>query len=199
VELKKITVSDSQINEAGVKAETTSRVYNLDAPVIADVDRLVTSTNMVNDEYTIDGDQPDISRNITVTVTAGDTADTMGKITVVGTNYNDESISEEIIPVADSTVAGSKAFKSVTTITGSGWTIDGSEETNDTVTIGIGDKIGLPLALEDISEVMVAILGNTITTPNAAIGDPITLEETIIDLSSGTYNGTKEIVVFIVD
>ena len=62
-------------------------MVDLGTPVVADVDRIVTSTDMKVGAYTIAA-QPDVPRNITVTRTAGDTADTGGTITVVCTNVD---------------------------------------------------------------------------------------------------------------
>ncbi len=194
-----LTATATQLNEAGSKASSACRLYNLGAPALASVNSLVTSTNMIVGEYTIDGSQPDVPRNVTVSATAGDTADTMGTITFVGTNYADEAITEEITPIAGSTVAGTKAFKTITTITGAGWVIDGSESTNDTVIIGVGNEIGLPIALDSATEIMMGILGTAIVATNPTVGTPATIEETTIDVSSGIYDGTKEILVFVVD
>ncbi len=192
-----VTATATQINEAGSKASSACRLYNLGAPDLADDDLIVTSTNMKVGSYTFDA-QPDIPRNITVTATAGDTADTMGTITITGTNYSDEEISEEIIPVAGSTVAGALAFKTVSSVVGAGWVIDGSE-TNDTIVVGTGNKLGLHLELDVASEVIMGVLGTAITATNATVSTPASLEGTTIDMSSATYDGIKEALVFIVD
>jgi hypothetical protein len=193
-----VTATATQINKAGSKASSACRLYNLGAPDLADDDLIVTSTNMKVGSYTIAA-QPDIPRNITVTATAGGTADTMGTITITGTNYSDEEISEEIIPVAGSTVAGALAFKTVSSVVGAGWVIDGSGATNDTIVVGTGNKLGLHLELDVASEVIMGVLGTTITATNATVSTPASLEGTTIDMSSATYNGIKEALVFIVD
>lgn len=193
-----LSATATQLNKAGSKASSATRLYNLGAPALADDDLIVTTTNMKVGEYPVAA-QPEIPRNITVSVTAGDTADTMGTITITGTNYNDEVITEEIIPVAGNTVAGTKAFKTVTTVVGAGWVIDGAEGTNDTIVVGTGNELGLPLVLDSATEVMLGILGTTITATNPAVVTPATLEGTTIDMSAGTYNATKEALVFVVD
>lgn len=198
IKLHAVTESAININKAGTKASSACRLYNLGSPALADDDLVVTSTNMIVGEYTVDA-QPDIPRNITVTATAGATADTLGTITVTGTNYDDEVISEEITPVAGSAVAGTKAFKTVTSVVGAGWVIDAVEGTNDTIKVGIGNEIGLPLVLDSTTEIIMGILGTTITATNPTVSNPATIEGTTIDMSSGTYNGTKEALVFVVD
>ena len=194
-----VTASATELNKAGTKANSTCRLYNLGAPALADDDLIVTSTNMKVGEYTVAA-QPDIPRNITVTVTAGATADTLGTIEITGTNYNDEEISEVITPVAGSAIAGTKAFKTVTTVVGAGWAIDEVEGTNDTIKVGTGNELGLPLVLDSATEIMMGILGTEIaSTTNPTVSNPVTLEGTTIDISSKIYNGTKEALIFVVD
>ena len=196
--LDNCTATTDQLNKAGTKASSTCRLYNLGAPALADDDLIVISTNMKVGSYTVAA-QPEVPRNITVTATAGATADTLGTITITGTNYNDEVISEVITPVAGSAVAGTKAFKSVTTVVGAGWAIDAVEGTNDTIKVGTGNELGLPLVLDSATEIMLGILGTTITATNPTVSNPASLEGTTIDMSAGTYNGTKEVLVFVVD
>jgi len=193
-----VTASAVELNKAGTKANSTCRLYNLGAPALADDDLIVVSTNMKVGSYTVTA-QPGIPRNITITVTAGATADTIGTVTITGTNYNDEEITETITPVAGSAIAGTKAFKTVTTVVGSGWVIDAVEGTNDTIKVGTGNELGLPLVLDSATEIMLGILGTTITATNPTVSNPANLEGTTIDMSSGTYNGTKEALVFVVD
>jgi len=193
-----VTASAVELNKAGTKANSTCRLYNLGAPALADDDLIVVSTNMKVGSYTV-AVQPGIPRNITVTVTAGATADTLGTVTITGTNYDDEEITETITPVAGSAIAGTKAFKTVTTVVGAGWTIDAVEGTNDTIKVGTGNELGLPLSLNSATEIMLGILGTTIVATNPTVSNPASLEGTTIDMSSGTYNGTKEALVFIVD
>ncbi|MFA5880562.1 MAG: hypothetical protein WC834_00075 [Eubacteriales bacterium] len=194
-----LTSTATELNEAGSKAASASRLYNLGAPVVADVDRIVTVTDMKVGTYTIAA-QPDIPRNITVSVTADGTADTMGTITVAGTNYADAVISEVITPVVGSTVAGVKSFKTVTAITGAGWVIDaGGVPAADDITIGVGTELGLSLSLDVATEMVFGILGTTITAHNATVATPATIEGTTIDMSAGTYDGSKAALIFVVD
>lgn len=174
--------------------ENVCRLYDLGAPVVADDDKIVTSANMKVGAYTIAA-QPDVCRNITVTATAVGAADTMGKITVVGTNYDGETISEEITPSAGSTVAGAKAFKTVTSVTGSGWVIG---EGNDTIKVGVGDLLGAPCCLADDVNVPLGILGTTVTAVTVT-HDVDELEKNTVSMATGTYNGSKHAIVFIVE
>ena len=100
-----------------------------------DDDKIVTSTNMKNGTYTIAA-QPIAPCILSVLATAVGTADTMGKITFVGTDITGATITEEVIPIAGTTVYTTKEFASVASATGSGWVIDGGNG-NDTIKIGV--------------------------------------------------------------
>lgn len=120
--------------------------YVWEEPPALDVDYFVTSVDMKVGAYTLA--QTEIpeghSRNVTITVTAVDGDDTEGTVTVTGLNILGEEITEEIAPVADTTVQGVKAFASVSSIVGAGWVTNGGE---DLITVGYGNKLGLPFCL----------------------------------------------------
>jgi hypothetical protein len=88
---------------------------------------------------------PDVPRN--VTATAGGTAGDIKaiQVTVAGTDINGVAISEQLpaftVDTAG-TVVGSKAFKTVTSIT-----IPAHDGTGATTAIGTGSKLGLPTLL----------------------------------------------------
>ncbi len=103
----------------------------------ADVDKIVTTTNMKVGAYTIAA-QPTAPGRVSVSATAGDTADTMGTIVVVG-KVRGQTDSETIVPKAGEVVYGTKYFESITSVTGEGWVIDDVEGTNDTITVGISE------------------------------------------------------------
>ena len=100
----------------------------------ADVDYLVTTVNMKVGAYTIAA-QPLGSHVVTVTHTKVGTLDTLGIITVIGTDSDGIVITEVITPSEDATVTGLLGFEAITSITGSGWVIAGGD--NDTITVGI--------------------------------------------------------------
>ncbi len=106
-----------------------------------DDDRIVEETEMVNDSYTISA-QPDFPRNLTVTVNSEDSADTMGILTVSYRDVDGTTQSGTLTPVADQTAFGTFVCSHIYSITGSGWEIDG---TNDTIKIGVGDTFDVPI------------------------------------------------------
>jgi len=86
---------------------------------------------------------PDYGRNITVT--GGASAD--GTVTITGTLADGTTgQTEDIVVVADGTAAGSKAFTYISAIVLAG-------RTAGSCTVGIGDKIGLPSAIDGATDV----------------------------------------------
>ena len=112
-------------------------VFTLNLGAATDDDWLVTSTNMKVGAYTVlnGGVFPSsLSRQIVVTRTVVGGVDTPGIITVEGLDIEGDFLREVIIPGATGVqVTGSRLFKSVTSIVGSGWVIN---TTNDTIKIG---------------------------------------------------------------
>jgi hypothetical protein len=112
---------------------------NIAATTAAVTNRIVTSTDMKVGAYTIANASPVWSGGalITVGVTAGDTADTMGTVVIVGKGLHGEALTETLTPVAGSTVTGTKFFRSVTSATGVDWVVDAVESTADDIVIGV--------------------------------------------------------------
>jgi len=130
---------NSQIEIAAAKLSLASLgAFGTINVIIPDDDKIVTATNMANIAYTIAA-QPDSPSALSVTVTAGDTADTMGTLAVVG-SCGGTAYTETITPVAGSTVYSVNVYDTITSITGSGWVIDAAESTNDTIKIGVATR-----------------------------------------------------------
>jgi flavin-dependent dehydrogenase len=169
------------------------RLVYLGTPILADDDRIVVSANMKNGTYT-KAANPDVPRNITVTHTIVATGtDTLGTITIVGTDIEGLPVSEVITPDAGTTVAGEVIFKTVTSITGAGWVIAGG---NDTIKVGVGTVIGLPFALNTLSKA-VGFLGGTFLEPTIQYSSNVSTCG--IDASAGTYDGSKALYVIVAE
>lgn len=138
---------------------------------------------------------PTVAKNITATV--GGTAASIKavKVTITGTNDNDEIITEDLpaftVDTAG-TVTGSKAFKTITKIS-----IPAMDGDGVTVTVGYGEKLGIPYKLAH-NTCLMAFLNNvkegtapTITTDSAH------LENNTIDLNSA-LNGQVVDAYFVV-
>lgn len=171
--------------------------YNLGSPEVQDTASIVADGNMKNGSYTIAG-QPDVPRTISITVTKDTANDTMGTITITGTNALDEEITEEVEPNNGDTNSGytetSNAFKSVSSIVGAGWEM---ATANDQIQFGYGKKIGLPIALSTIDNVLLCLLDRSVQSHTPAVGDPATVGETVVDASGGTYDGDKVMQVLV--
>lgn len=182
-----------------VRAQVNLFGIDVGAPALASNNRFVTTTNMIVGAYTVanaasaDG----LPRNVTVTATAVTGSDTVGTITVTGTNAAGAVISEAIIPAQGSTVAGVKAFATVTGVVGAGWVINTG---NDTIVVGTGNLVGLPAAtitgpnpIDNTSDVFAVLVAGLTIAPVVVI-NATNIENCTIDASSATYDGAKRVV-----
>ena len=184
-------LQDGSVTLAKIQKGTVVSLYDLGAPIATDDDRIVESEAMDNKTYTIAA-QPDVPRNLTIERTVVGDPDTPGKITIVGTNYNDEVISEEFIPGDNGvSVPGVKAFKTVTSVTGSEWEIGGTDA--DTIIIGVGNDLGVPRPTLG-AEILLGVLGTSIVIPDVV--EAATVEGSMVDMSTETYNGSKSAMIF---
>jgi hypothetical protein len=155
-------------------------------------DRFVADVAMKVGAYTVAHASPadGLCHNIMVTVTKNGGIDTMGTITIDGTAYDDSVIQEVIVP-AEGAVSGTKAFKTVTAVTGAGWVTDG---TDDHVKVGFGGLIGLPLVLAAAADLVMATHGTgVLNAPTVAVG--ATVEDCTIDISTAG-DGSKRLRLF---
>jgi len=184
--------------------ETAVAVRQLHVPaanaVAADTDGIHAAVTDTGEEQEITEDitNPTAPRNITATVggTAGDIKAI--QVIVAGTNYDDEAITETLpaftVDTAGS-VVGSKAFKTVTSIT-----IPAHDGTGATTSIGWGDKLGLPWELSRNTVLYKQTFLNNVveaTEPTVAVSASA-IESNTIDLNSA-LNGTAVDSSFIVD
>lgn len=160
-------------------------------------------TNAVHAAVTDTGVQQVVTTGITnppsprnITATSGGTATDIADVQVViaGTNVNDEAITETL-PIftenSATTVVGSKAFKTVTSIT-----IPAHDGLGATTEIGFGDKLGLYDKLS-ANTVLAAALGGVreATAPTVAVSSSAEDGNTV-DLNSA-LNGTQVDVWYI--
>jgi hypothetical protein len=121
-----------QLEAAKLAIEQSGRIGTLGLhPIVSN--RIVTSTNMKNGAYTIAA-QPITPAQLSVLATGVGGNDTMGTITIVGTDIYGEALTEEVTPIAETTVYTTNMFASVASATGAGWVIN---STNDTIVIGV--------------------------------------------------------------
>lgn len=189
------TLFDSETHEGRRKAMQMGVVaLNLGTPEAVDDDHFVEDGNMKNGAYTLAAKKPDVPRNLRVTVTKATGNDTMGKLTIKGKDFFGQAIEEEIVPNNGDTSSGVKdgdlAFAEIESITGSGWVISAPGQ-NDQIKIGYGNKIGLPVALSTIDDVVLCLFDRAVQTHTAVVADPASVAGTTIDASAGTYDGAK--------
>ena len=108
---------------------------NVSATTAAVANRFVASTNMIVGAYTVANPSPVWAGAclVTVTHTTATGTDTLGTIAIVGTDINNRALTETITPLDGTVATGTKFFRTITTITGAGWVINGG---NDTIVVG---------------------------------------------------------------
>ena len=155
-------VTDTDAANAGVENLLMRPVgFRAGQPVVGDVDRLVTVTDMIVGAYTLANNSAAAGIALNVTVTHADAVgtDTLGTVDVVGTDIDDQVLTETLTPVANSTVQGTRAFKTVTSITGVGWVVEAGVN-YDQISFGFGELIGLPDYL--LHDTVIAALFNNV-------------------------------------
>lgn len=142
---------------------------------------------------------PDVPRNLTATV-ATETANDVKAVavTVVGTNYNDEVITETLPAFTDNTpgtVVGVKAFKTVTSAS-----VPAMDGASPTVSIGVGTKFGLPFKLDSKLQITNVAFNGAITSnaPTIVVDDDELEKNTIAPHGSDSLNGAKDYEMYII-
>ena len=111
-----------------------------------------------------------------VTVTG---TDTLGTVAVVGVDLAGNVRTDTIVPVADSTVTGIIAFRTITSITGSGWVINTG---NDTIQFGCAAGS----IVSGTSGTLYAIVVNATAAATIVVSDSV---KTIATLAASIANG----------
>ena len=174
--------------------DKVSRLIGLGTPIAADTNYIVEIADMKVGAYVL-AHQPDVCRRLSVThatVVAG--TDTLGTLTFVGTDYNGYTISEVVTPLADAVAYTVQAFKTLASITGAGWVTAGGA---DTIIIGVDARLGLPYDISGSLSVKLGIVGTAVVAPTSYAGG--TKAKSMVDISSGTFDGTKQVFVFMVE
>lgn len=167
-----------------------ARSVFMGAPVLADVDRIVTIVDWADGTLALAA-QPDVPRNITVALTDINNSITGGTVTITGLDPQGRTVTETMTPDgagAGKALTGTKIFASVTSVIIAGTTGVPAAGV-DQITVGVGNVIGVPHDLARSAEVKHVYLA---AVRIAAI-DAIAVGESIsgIDINSGTYDGSK--------
>lgn len=159
----------------------------LSAANAADTDYFLNSVNMKTGAYTLDETTPATAgaRRVTLTHTSVDTTDDLGTVTIVGKDLTGQTITETLTPVADDVVTSTKWFRSVTSATGTGWTIDAVESTEDTIIIGYGADICVLMGAGTLERIVVNTTAAATVVVADASGSIATLKASIAE---GSYD-----------
>lgn len=90
--------------------------------------------------------QPTTTRNVTITTAKGGGTNMSGNVVVTGTNIWGQVITDTLAEGADGLVAGTKAFKTVTSIL-----VPVRIQEGDAITVGYGDSLGVDCFLPNTS------------------------------------------------
>jgi len=159
----------------------------LGAPILADVDRIVTTVLIADGAMAIAA-QPDCPRNLTAVLTDADDSVT-SVVTMRGRDIQGRPVVEvmEIALGVGKSFVGTKIFAKVDSIVVSG-TSGADAPATDMITVGVGDVIGLPNDIENAGEVLHVYVNGTKNTPDAiATGEGTSG----INSTSATYDGAK--------
>lgn len=189
-------VETAMIDDNAVTAAKTDFVVSafLGAPAVADTETYLADTTIINGtvaaaDYALASAVPDMPRNITITVTDGDTSISAGTIVVTGEDLNGNTISETLDLSSALTLTGTKIFAEVTNIEVSGLVGNGG---TDNIKVGTGDVIGLPSDIQATSAVRKVFFDGAIeTSPTLSAGDNLSG----VDVSASTYDATKLLYV----
>lgn len=181
---------------------------NTAATTAAVTNRFVASTNMSLTTYTIANASPVWGGgcNVTITHTTVAGADTLGTITIVGTDLTGATISETITPLAGTVATGTKIFRTVVSATSVGWV---AVSTADTIVIGCaagnivagsGGSLGGILVNNAVAAAIVVSdkVGTIVTVPaSQAAGTYYNLQDvTFIGFLKVATTSTNDVTVF---
>lgn len=191
---------------------TAAAYVRLGTPAAADADFYITSVAADGQTGDTDGlfDDPDDfenvtladsepSRSVTLTVSENDAEDSVDEIVVVGKDEKGRHL-REVIDATDwddaEVFETDAAFRSVSSVQLKGWT----EATNaDDITVGFGDNLGIGVKLKEDKDVVLGLLDRAVVSISDS--DINTDEDDVnvntVDLSTDTYNGSKEAVVVV--
>lgn len=184
-------MEDGYVTPAKTSGVTVPNV--LGAPTVKavgldDVHAAITLPDTGTEEVTTGITDPDVPRSINV---QGNQVGITGDLVIDGTNYNDEAISETFALSGTDEIVGDKAFKTVTKIT-----VPVKNGAGDTVAVGLGNKLGLHQTLAAAGQVLFCTLDRAVQAPTVAV-DADNIESNTVDLSAGTYDGTKVAVAMV--
>lgn len=191
---------------------TAGAIVRLGQPAAADDDFYIASVAADGQTGDTDGlfDDPDDfanvaladtepPRTVTLTVTEDTAEDSVDEIVVVGKDEKGRHLREVLDATSwdDAVVFETDAaFRSVSSVQLKGWT---EATAADSIEVGFGDNLGIGVKLKDDKDVVLGLLDRAVVSISDS--DINTDEDDVnvntVDLSTDTYNGTKEAVVVV--
>ena len=132
---------------------------------------------------------PTVPRNINI---VGNAVGMAGNVVIKGTNYNGDPITETLALNATTAVEGNESFKTVTEIDLPVQTVAGN-----TVSVGVGEKLGLPYKLSNAIILATYLNNKAETTAPIIATDSTVLENNTLKLNSA-LSGSVVDVYFII-
>lgn len=186
------TIPEDLAPTSGEKAFAAASALGLDwqslgAPILADVDRIVTALDPVADGALTVAAQPDVPRNVTMTIVDAN-ASSSGVCTVKGFDMFGFALTEVFTWAAAGTQAGTELFATVASAVVSG--VAGAAA-GDTISIGVGNLIALPKQILTAGAIKLATLGAVPITLDAIGLTPASY----VDANGSTYDGSSELKI----
>jgi hypothetical protein len=166
--------------------------FEATAPLLGAADAVLASTGLgAADvvEVTEGLSNPDVPRILSVT---GNAASVAGDVVIEGTNVNDDIITETITSSGTSTVEGTKAFKTVTSIT-----LPVVVDPADEISVGTGDKLGIG-KIVSIGLPVYSMVGDVKETTDPTISSDSAVEANLIEFNSA-LDGSSDVVCYFID
>jgi hypothetical protein len=158
------------------------------APVVGDNVRTLAATLLVQTvtkTVTTGITNPDVPRNLTI---KGGDANVTGNVVINGTDVLGAVLTETIALSGTSAVVGTKAFKTVTSIVLPPYAAAGTE----TVSVGVGVKLGLPVRIYNINQKLYSNFNSAIDAGTQTVGAGVAFSLYAV---AGTMDGSKVVEI----
>ena len=154
VSVRRNFIAHYQVSAANAVAESNTAIL---AATALTAEAQVITENITN---------PATPRNVKI---VGNEAGITGNVVIKGTNYNGDMITETLALHGTTAVEGAKAFKTVT-----GIDLPIKTATGNTVSVGFGNKLGLPYKLQ-LNTVLKTYVDNTFesTAPTVTVDSSV--------------------------
>jgi len=160
--------------------------YNLTTPYIGTATKChaaVTLAQAVTTTVSTGFTQPDFPRILSV---KGSDTNVTGNCVFTGTDINDAVITETIVVSSNTEDFGVKAFKTITSVVLPVYNTGASES----ISIGMGDSFGFPLAISNTALVLAADFDGSADGGSVTVGATAALS---LYVMSGTLDGAKDV------